>query len=144
MAKVDAVQPPSAESLAAKAGPAHAEVVADLSDIVTQRLEATENWLATQARATGSIQLMGSNDLQQLRWQLEKLGRDRDLEMDQIFVYRTRIKGQSAWTVLYGSFPGRVEAVAALARLPESLKANRPILRTLQGIRAEIAGNQQE
>lgn len=110
---------------------------AEAGDIVTQRLAATENWLARQGRSTSSIQLMGSNDLQQLRWQLAKMG--RDVEMDQIFVYRTRINGQPAWTVLYGSFPGRAEAAAALAHLPDSLRSNRPILRTLQGIRAEIA-----
>ncbi len=109
-------------------------------DIVDQRLAATQGWLSRQGSATSSIQLMGSNDLQQLRWQLAQLG--HDVEMDQVFVYRTKINGQPAWTVLYGSFSGRAEAAAALAHLPESLKANRPILRTLQGVRAEIAEHQ--
>ncbi|MBZ0104294.1 MAG: AAA family ATPase [Sulfuricella denitrificans] len=107
------------------------------ADIVAQRLAATENWLSKQGQSTTSIQLMGSNNLKLLRWQLDKIG--RDVEMDRVFVYRTKVNGQPAWTVLYGSFPGRSEAAAALAHLPESLKANRPILRTLQGIRAEIA-----
>lgn len=143
VAKAAAVAGPSAGPLAAEAVRADKPppgAAMDPADIVTQRLAATESWLSRQGRATSSIQLMGSNDLQQLRWQLVKMG--RDVEMDQIFVYRTRINGKPAWTVLYGSFPGRAEAAAALAHLPEPLKANRPILRTLQGVRAEIAEHQ--
>ncbi|MDP2962050.1 MAG: AAA family ATPase [Sulfurimicrobium sp.] len=137
-----ALAAPSAQALAEGegSGKQQAEATADPADIVAQRLAATENWLSRQGHSTSSIQLMGSNDLQQLRWQLAKMG--RDVEMDQIFVYRTKINGRPAWTVLYGSFASRAEAAAALARLPETLKANRPVLRTLQGIRAEIAEHQ--
>jgi len=108
----------------------------DAGDMVTQRLVATEKWLAGQKPATSSIQLMGSNDLQQLRRHLVKIG--RAIEMDQIFVYRTKVNGQPAWTVLYGSFATRAEAAAALEKLPESLKSYHPYLRTVQGVRAEI------
>jgi septal ring-binding cell division protein DamX len=37
-----------------------------------------------------------------------------------------------------GSFGTRAEALAALDRLPEELKLNRPYLRTVRGVRAEI------
>lgn len=121
----------------ARSGPEQPELAEEAGDILAQRLAATEGWLSGQKSGTSSIQLMGTNNLQQLRWQLAKMG--HDIEMDQIFVYRTKVNGQPSWTVLYGSFSGRAEAAAALAHLPEHLKANRPILRTLQGIRAEIA-----
>ncbi len=140
-ASVQAVAADSSAAEAVRAEKSQPRAGEEQADIVTQRLAATENWLSKQGRSTSSIQLMGSNDLQQLRWQLDKMG--RDIEMDQIFVYRTKINGQPAWSVLYGSFSGRAEAAAALAQLPESLKANRPILRTLQGVRAEIAEHQQ-
>jgi type II secretory pathway predicted ATPase ExeA len=127
---------PAPVAEAVRANPQREESM-DAADIVTQRLAATQGWLSRQGSATSSIQLMGSNDLRQLRWQLAQMG--HSIEMDQVFVYRTRINGQPAWTVLYGSFSSRAEAAAALAHLPESLKANRPILRTLQGVRSEIA-----
>lgn len=137
----------SAQNARPAAGPVVAETVQTENpppgaveapgNVFERRLAATEKWISKQGPSTTSIQLMGSNDIKLLRWQLDKIG--RDVEMDQIFVYRTKVSGQPAWTVLYGSFPGRSEAAAALAHLPESLKANRPILRTLQGIRAEIA-----
>jgi septal ring-binding cell division protein DamX len=40
--------------------------------------------------------------------------------------------------VLWGSFSDRKVAQDELAQLPASLKANRPYVRTLEGIRAEF------
>ena len=108
--------------------------------MVAQRLAATESWLATQSPATSSIQLMVSNDLRQLRYHLGKIS--HEIEIEQIFVYRSKVNGQPAWTVLYGSFPGRAKTAAAMDALPESLKVYRPYLRTVQGVRAEIRQNQ--
>jgi len=45
-------------------------------------------------------------------------------------------------TVLYGTFSDRRSAQDVLDKLPESLKANRPILRTVDGIRGELRKNQ--
>lgn len=109
-------------------------------DMVEQRLAATEAWLATQNPSTSSIQLMVSKDLRQLRDHLGKIG--REIEVEQVFVYRTKVNGQPAWTVLYGSFPSRAKTAAAIEALPESLKLYRPYLRTVRGIRAEIGQNQ--
>lgn len=108
-------------------------------DMVEQRLAATEAWLATQNPATSSIQLMVSNDLRQLRHHLGKIG--HEIEMEQVFVYRTKVNGQPAWTVLYGSFPSRAQTVAAMQALPESLKVYHPYLRTVRGVKAEIGQN---
>jgi septal ring-binding cell division protein DamX len=41
--------------------------------------------------------------------------------------------------MLYGSFSDRRLAQEVLNKLPERLKANRPILRTVEGVRAEIS-----
>jgi len=45
-------------------------------------------------------------------------------------------------TVLYGTFSDRRSAQDVLDKLPEALKANRPILRTVGGIRDELRRNQ--
>jgi septal ring-binding cell division protein DamX len=42
-------------------------------------------------------------------------------------------------TVLYGSFNSYRAAQEALDKLPESLKVNQPFLRTVAGVRGEIA-----
>jgi DamX protein len=57
-------------------------------------------------------------------------------------VYRTIAKQKPSMTVLYGSYPDRAAAQEALKQLPAALRASKPILRTAQGIRAEIAQNQ--
>ena len=58
--------------------------------------------------------------------------------MNKIFVYRTVARQKPSLTVLYGSFNDHGAAKEALQTLPASLKAFKPILRTVQGIQGEI------
>ena len=106
------------------------------ADVVEERMAATRQWLASEAVTTYSIQLFGANDPEQLKTHLNDLA--KFIEMNKIFVYRTLAKQKPSLTVLYGSFGDRRAAQEALDRLPESLKANQPILRTVNGIRSEI------
>jgi DamX protein len=101
-----------------------------------QRLLTTGRWLEKADGATYSIQLLGSNQPAMLKNYLDLLG--KYIELDQIFVYRTVANRQPSMTVLYGSFRSRAEAMRALEALPGELKANRPYIRTVQGIRGEI------
>ena len=64
------------------------------------------------------------------------------VEINDIFVYRTVAKQKPSLTVLYGSFDDRQAAQAALTGLPAFLKTYKPVLRTMQGIRTEIAHHQ--
>ncbi len=109
---------------------------AGTGDLVERRIAATREWLASEAHSTYSIQLFGTSDPQQLKTHLNDLA--KSIEMNKIFVYRTLAKQKPSLTVLYGSFGDRRAAQEALDRLPESLKANQPILRTVNGIRAEV------
>jgi type II secretory pathway predicted ATPase ExeA len=106
------------------------------SDVVEERMAATREWLASEAVTTYSIQLFGANDPDQLKTHLNDLA--KFIEMNKIFVYRTLARQKPSLTVLYGSFGDRRAAQEALDRLPESLKTNQPILRTVNGIRSEI------
>jgi len=101
-----------------------------------QRLLATERWLEEAAGETFSIQLLGSNDPAQLRSYFDTLS--KYIEIEKVFVYRTLANQQPSMTVLYGAFGRRAEAVKSLDALPDDLKANRPYIRTVQGIRSEI------
>jgi MSHA biogenesis protein MshM len=106
------------------------------SDLLEQRLLATERWLEEEQAGTYSIQLLGSNDPALLRKYFETLS--KYIEIEKVFVYRTLANQQPTMTVLYGAFSRRGDAVSSLEALPEELKANRPYIRTVQGIRSEI------
>jgi septal ring-binding cell division protein DamX len=101
------------------------------------RLAATESWLQHQDKNTYSIQLLGADNPQQLKHHLNVIS--KYVEINDIFVYRTVAKQKPSLTVLYGTFNDRAAARDALAQLPAPLRAYKPLLRSVQGIRAEIA-----
>jgi MSHA biogenesis protein MshM len=109
-------------------------------DMVQERLRATTEWLAKPGNKNFSIQLLGADNQQQLKNHLNVIR--KYVEINDIFVYRTLAKQKPSMTVLVGSYPDRRAAQEALKQLPPALKANKPILRTAQGIRAEIAQHQ--
>jgi MSHA biogenesis protein MshM len=106
------------------------------ADLLEQRLLATDRWLAEEQASVFSIQLLGSTDPEMLRGYLGTLS--KYIDRDRIFVYRTVANQEPSMTVLYGAFAARAEAVQSLDRLPAALKANRPYIRTVQGIRSEL------
>jgi len=126
--------PASAHATPASAGGGPSQ--ASTPDLVQSRLAATQEWLAREAQITVSIQLMGTNDEQQLKDHLNVLS--NYIEINKVFVYRTKAKQKPSITVLYGSFSNDRTAREALAGLPPFLKKNRPLLRTVHGIRTEI------
>jgi type II secretory pathway predicted ATPase ExeA len=138
---------PAAATPAETAGPAAAQsppvaplgppdAAAAVADLLEQRLLATDRWLAEEQASVFSIQLLGSTDPEMLRRYLRTLS--NYIDRDRIFVYRTVANQEPSMTVLYGTFAARAEAVESLDRLPEELKANRPYIRTVQGIRSEL------
>jgi type II secretory pathway predicted ATPase ExeA len=106
-------------------------------DLLEQRLFATQQWLGNEQAPPFTIQLLGASDPQLLRDYLKTLS--KYLEPERIFVYRTMAKERPSLTVVYGSFATLREANAEIEKLPDTLKANRPYCRTINGIRAEIS-----
>lgn len=127
---------PQAAPLAPAAPPA--PTASTPKNIADARLEATQQWLAAaQPETLGiHIELLGAGEPKRLENYLLNLGKLVDI--DQVFVYRTRAGGKPAYSVIYGSYPDRASANAALDKLPARLRAQRPYLRTVQSIRAEI------
>lgn len=134
-----AAAPPLALA-AAPIPPVEDQVSAKSADNLEQRLQATQAWLASQPASAVSIQLMGSGQQDQLRQTLKNLG--TILEMDNLYVFRTRSNGNPSMTVLYGTFTSREEANKALQMLPKSLRVNQPQLRTVGGVAEEIKQSQ--
>jgi DamX protein len=83
------------------------------------------------------VQLLGAVETKRLENYLAELSKLVDIQ--QVYVYRTKAGNKPAFSVLIGSYPDRTAANAALEQLPAKLKAQRPYLRTAQGIRDEIA-----
>ena len=116
---------------------ADSRVAASSTNTLETVLATTQSWLAAQDKATYSIQLLGAENAQQLMQHLNIIG--KYIEINEVFVYRTLAREKPSLTVLYGSFSDRRAALDALAKLPPALKAYKPLLRTVKGIRAEIA-----
>ena len=104
-------------------------------DILTRRLSATTAWLAAQPPTTVSIQLLGAASDSQVKTDIERLS--QQIELDNIYVYRTKVNNLPFLTVLYGSFANRFEATQALQKLPAEIQKNRPQLRTIAGVLQE-------
>jgi DamX protein len=134
-------QPPAAAAAAIQ--PTRAEAAAQApgepTDMLEERLRATLAWLERSAPETHSVQLLGSENAQQLRDYLSYIA--KTIEISDLYVYRTVARQKPFLTVLYGSFGSREAAQNALDRLPPPLKAFRPYLRTVQGIREEMSRN---
>jgi type II secretory pathway predicted ATPase ExeA len=107
--------------------------------LLQQRLAATTAWLASSPPQTYTIQLLGARDEQQLNQHLRFIA--NIIEMNDVFVYRTLAKGEPALTMTWGTFDSQNAAREAMAQLPARLKTYKPLLRTVQGIRTEVASN---
>ncbi len=112
---------------------------ADQGDMLDERLQSTRGWLEVTAPQTLTIQLLGAENPQQLKEHLSTIA--KSIEITNIFVYRTTARQKPFLSVLYGSFDTREAAQNALDRLPTHLKAFKPYLRTVQGIREEMSRN---
>lgn len=141
-ANATAAAAPPAPPAAATAAPA--PTAADPASrpagkLLRERLAATEEWLARSDPQTYTVQLLGADDETQLNQHLRFIS--NIIEINNVFVYRTVAKGEPALTLTWGSFDSPRAAREAMAKLPPALKQYRPLLRTVQGIRTEIASN---
>ncbi len=114
--------------------------------IINQRLDATRNLLASANADAIMLQLQTvpaqtSGDVQMpqplLSQALEKLG--TQLEIDNIYLYRTHQNGSDYFVILYGVFAQRADALRAVEVMSEAVKMHQPYLRTVAGVKREMA-----
>lgn len=125
------VQQKAGEKIAAAA----AAPAIESSDILERRLNAAQNWLNQHPASTVTVQLMGGGDEGQMRAQLEVLA--SQIELDKIYLFRTKVSGKPFMIVTYGSYSTWNEAAQAKEKLPGAILVNRPRLRTIGGILEE-------
>jgi len=114
--------------------------------LVGQRLDAMSKLLQSAKPETVLLQIKSVPNAvstgekiedAQLVAELESLS--RQVEVDNIYLYRMR-KADGLYTVvLYGAYAQRADALEALKSLPPYIKNNRPYLRTLAGISKDIS-----
>ncbi len=127
--------PPTAEDPRASAS------LVGSDDPAAARLAATTRWLEDSDKQGFTIQLaVAADDPGELARYLGHLG--KFVETDKLFVYRTRVKDTPYLGVSYGNFLTRQAARAALTRLPEAVRSDRPYIRSAAGIRREAQRSQ--
>ena len=109
-------------------------------DGLSNHLQATSTWLSAQAPTTVTIQIMGVDNEALLETALVMLA--QKIEQENIHVYRTKTVDSALverpyFTVLYGSFASRQEAIQEMQKLPASIQRNKPQLRTVAGLLQE-------
>lgn len=103
--------------------------------LVSQRLQASERWLAGADDGALTIQLLLSQDDDPGK--LEKLLSDQPYNelISNIYLQRSEVNGRQRWSLLYGAFDSRSKALAALADLPERVRLHQPYLRSIAALR---------
>ena len=139
-----AAEPAPAQSVAASTEPAKAPEPATASTTVAvgpglgpltaARLAATRDWLQSADDRHFSIQLLLTDFAR--RANLEKFLRERQAagEVEDYFVFETRIRSNVWFGVLYKEYPSFGAARDALEELPEEFRYHEPFIRNVRDI----------
>jgi len=135
-------------ALATAATPSAADAVPTVTDmqqlLVNQRLQATDNLMLSASPEAISLQIqtvptvLSAGEHQDDLLKTALAGLRRQLEMDNIYLYRMQQNDSDYTVILYGAFAQRVDALNALNSLPEQIKTNQPYLRTVAGVKKDI------
>jgi MSHA biogenesis protein MshM len=126
----------------AKAEPPAAVPAADRAsappgrDIIANRVDAMNRLLKSDTAKPFSIQLLTTGNEEQLRNHLKAIA--KFVEVNDIYMYRSVAQGRPAVSVLWGTFDDRQAAQDQIVDLPRPLRANRPYVRSIDEIRAEV------
>jgi MSHA biogenesis protein MshM len=109
--------------------------------LTRERMAATEAWLRNAPGSAFAVQVMTLAPGNEREIEAFLMRADKLTGLNDVYLYQTRIKGQvkPALAVVYGSYPTRDKVREAIAGFPEELRAHLPYLRTVNGIRREIA-----
>lgn len=91
------------------------------------------DWLLTQKNSDWTLQLLGARDPETLLTfaQQHKLSNEAAW-------YKTWLKQQPYYVIVYGHFSSRDNARAAIAKLPEKLRTNRPWVKSMKSVKDAI------
>lgn len=87
-------------------------------------------WVRSQPPKTYTAQVLGSNSEQAVQ---KFINSNKDARQE-LYYIKTRLKDKDWYVVLYGVYPSRSEANAALASAPKKIRDQKPWLRSFDGI----------
>ncbi len=95
-----------------------------------------KDWISAQPPGHYTLQLLGVSREASARAFVKRHGLG-----GQAHVFRARRKGRDWFVVIYGSYPSKAEAQAALKRLPAAVRKGGPWPRRFREIQAERVGS---
>lgn len=106
------------------------------NSLLAQRLEATNNWLASTSSGNFSIQILLANS--DSTTAIEQFLAQPSITplLQQIFVYESKLRNAAVLNVLYGRFASFSEASKVLKTLPDTVKQSQPYIRNIRDFRA--------
>ena len=109
--------------------------------LLEARVLGTEQWFNSVADNHHSIQLFVTRVIDGEG--VEKFLRERPemLDFEQIYIYETLINNVEMYSVLYGDFKSRQDAVIVLRDLPGELQESQPFLRRVSALRKDLLRN---
>ena len=125
------------EKLPAKvsAEPALPVAIATPPTSFAERLAASEEWLKDAPDTHYFIQLLSTDAANQRAVEAFIESKGRSLDRQQIRIYRSRLSGRDRLGVVYGDYPSREAASAALAELTKTSPGSSPYIRTFSKLR---------
>lgn len=109
--------------------------LAKLGSQTRARIEATRDWLTTVPDQHWFIQLLAADAGSTEEIENFVAATIRATGTDQVRVYVAEVHGSQRVGVIYGDYPSREAALAALNQLPESLRALKPFPRMVKWLR---------
>jgi type II secretory pathway predicted ATPase ExeA/septal ring-binding cell division protein DamX len=102
---------------------------------LAERIAATDEWLKKTPGSHYFIQLLNTDASNQRNVEFFLENNTKSLDPQQLRVYRSNLSGRDKLGVIYGDYPSREAANAALAKLPEPIRASRHYIRTTSKLR---------
>ncbi len=123
------------------AAPMPTKVETPPPSVLNQRLDATPAWLKQTDPKRFTIQLMTAGTDSRSTEQLEQFLAQaaQELAIERFYVIRSKTPQGQKFSVLYGAFGSADEAYSGLATLPQKYRVSGALLRTVNGIHAQIA-----
>ncbi|TDJ14191.1 MAG: ATPase [Gammaproteobacteria bacterium] len=130
----EAIDQETVETIASPVEESSLPVGEALGPLTEARLVATRDWLQAANDQHFSIQLLLTDFAR--RANLEKFLRERQSagEVEDYFVFETRIRSNIWYGVLYKEYPSFAAAKAALEELPEEFRYHQPFIRNVRDI----------
>jgi len=104
---------------------------------LAERIAATEDWLTQTPDSHYFIQLLMTDAGSQQEVSDFIIKHMRTLDLRQVRVYRSRFGGRERLSVIYGDYPSREQANAALAMLGEISPSSKPYVRAVAKVRSQ-------